>query len=148
MKSAYTHYFKEAVVRDGVKYQHVVGLDEVWDWRLILDLSADPSWQLVTMRRPAVCRFPGERKKRVPRRARMHCPECGTRLYDCEDRWGAGMMDVLALPPRPSSFELWHDDECACPACGARIGLARKRPALPEGKIGWWARLRAGVNKR
>lgn len=136
-EAVYTHYFKEAVIRDGVPYQHVVGLNELWDWQLILDLSEDPSWQLVTTRRLPVCRFPGERRPLFARRARYRCPSCSARLRDCEDRYPDGRMQVFALSPRPSSFERWHDDACRCPACGARVGLVRRTldcrtPALPR----------------
>ena len=133
-ESVHTHYFKEAVIRDGVKYQHVIGLDELWDWQLILDLSADPSWQLVTTSRLPVCRFPGERRSLFARRARYKCPSCGARLRECEERYPDGQMQVIALDPRPSSFERWHDDACRCPSCGARVGLVRPKPALPRPK--------------
>ncbi|MBR4184122.1 MAG: hypothetical protein IKQ87_00015 [Clostridia bacterium] len=140
-EAANTHFFKEAVVLDGAVYQHVVGLNELWDWRLILDLSGDPAWQLVTVNRPPVCRFPGERRKLLARRARIKCPACRARLFACEERYPDGEMDVFLLPPRPSSFELWHDDACRCPECGVRVGLAYRKPALPAGKSGARARL-------
>lgn len=130
-----THYFKESVVRDGVRYQHVVGLNEEYDWRLILNLSDDPSWQFVTVKKPPVCRFPTEKRglsRLLDKRAKYRCPRCHARLNDCEDRYPDGNARFFCLPARPSSFELWHDDDAHCPHCRARLGInLPMSPALP-----------------
>ena len=130
-QNVYTHYFKEAVVENGVKYQHVVGLNEVYDWRLILDLAGDPAWQLVTLKRPPVCRFPGEKRRFSLLRPKVRCPGCGNRMRECEDRYPDGVGSAFLLPSRPRRLELWHDDEAVCGHCGARVGMTLRRPALP-----------------
>ena len=135
-QNVYTHYFKEAVVRDGVKYQHVIGLNEVWDWRLILDLAGDPAWQLITVKRPAACRFPGEKRRFSLFGPKVRCPVCGCRMRDCEDRHPEGVEAAIPLGPRPKSFERWHDEAAMCPSCHARVGLVlrEQHPALPAPK--------------
>ena len=136
-----THYFKESVLKDGVRYQHVIGLNEEYDWRLILDLSEDPSWQFITVKKPPICRFPDRRRglakltKLLEKRTVYRCPKCRTRLYDCEARYPDGSAHVFLLPSRPSSFELWHDDDAHCPCCHARLGInLPSAPALPAPK--------------
>ena len=123
-----THYFKEAVLLDGRRYQHVVGLNEVWDWRLILDLASDPKWQLVTMKKPIVCRFPGE-KKRFRRAKKLRCPRCGARMRELEEDRPERVSSLVLLPPSLRSLEPWHDEECRCENCGCRVGVCR--PSLP-----------------
>ena len=140
MKSP-THFFKESVYRDGVRYQHVIGLNEEYDWRLILDLTGDPAWQFITVKKPPVLRFPrGGGPSRNTRgfmrlfvkKTVYRCPCCHTRLKACEDRYPDGQARLFPLPPRPSSFELWHDDDLHCPHCRARLGInLPSAPSLP-----------------
>ena len=127
-----THFFKEAVIRNGVRYQHVIGLNEEYDWRLILDLSDNPSWQFISVRRPIV--WNSARKKRGLFSPRIRCPHCSAVLYDMEDRYPDGRASTVLLPDKPRSFELWHDDEVLCPGCGARVGICHPdlSPALPS----------------
>ena len=128
-----THYFKEAVVRDGVTYQHVVGLNEEYDWRLILDLSENPSWQFVSVRHPVVWHFARKKRGLFSHIRPCRCPFCRTRLRDWEDRFPDGRAVTVALPDKPRSLELWHDDETVCPGCGSRVGICHPdlSPALP-----------------
>ena len=132
----YTHYFKQAIEKDGKTYQQVIGLNEEYDWRLILDLAESPSWQLITFRQPPVCRFPEKRHRRFRKKNALRCPHCRTRLTDCEARYPDGRVDLFLLPPKMRRVELWHDDETRCPHCGCRIGvnLKEKRAALPAPK--------------
>ena len=132
-----THYFKEAVVRDGVTYQHVIGLNEEYDWRLILDLSENPSWQFISLKRPVVWHFAAKKRGLFSRVKPCRCPFCRERLRDCEDRWPDGKTTTVKLPDTPRSFELWHDEETVCPGCGARVGICRPdlSPALPSVRL-------------
>ena len=138
MKSC-THYFKQAVYRDGVKYQRTVGLNEEYDWRLILDLSEDPSWQFVTLNRPLFRPVPPEPKRKGlfsgKRIVKYRCPVCRGRLHEVEERYPdpARPASLAPLPPHPSPVELWHDDEARCPFCRTRLGVNRGGfPALPS----------------
>jgi|GEM_PF-2792904 len=130
-----THYFKESIVRDGVRYQHVIGLNEEYDWRLILDLTDNPAWQLVTVKKPSACRFPREKRgflRLFEKRAKYRCPHCHERLASCEDDYPDGRARLFVLPRTAASFEPWHDEETRCPGCGARLGVVLPSvPALP-----------------
>lgn len=130
-----THYFKESVYRDGVRYQHVIGLNEEYDWRLILDLTGDPAWQFITVKKPPVLRFPKEKKGLsglFRKRTVYRCPCCRARLKACEERYPDGDARLFSLPAKPASFELWHDDDLHCPHCRARLGISLPAtPALP-----------------
>ena len=130
-----THYFKESVYRDGVRYQHVIGLNEEYDWRLILDLTGDPAWQIITVKKPPVLRFPREQRGLTGlfrKRTVYRCPCCHGRLKACEERYPDGEARLFPLPQKPASFELWHDDDLHCPRCRARLGInLLSTPALP-----------------
>ena len=130
-----THYFKESVYRNGVRYQHVIGLNEEFDWRLILDLTGDPAWQIITVKKPPVLRFPREQRGLTGlfrKRTVYRCPCCHGRLKACEERYPDGEARLFPLPQKPASFELWHDDDLHCPRCRARLGInLPSTPALP-----------------
>ena len=132
-----THYFKEPVYRDGVRYQHVVGLDEVYDWRLILDLSGDPSWTFVTVEPPAAPASSADPRGTGglfrSRKKKCRCPVCRGRLLACEERYPNGVSEIFPLSSRPQSLERWHDGTVRCPYCDARLGFTLPAlPALPE----------------
>ena len=130
-----THYFKESVYRDGVRYQHVIGLNEEFDLRLILDLTGDPAWQIITVNKPPVLSFPRTKSglsELFRQRTVYRCPCCHGRLTACEERYPDGEARLFPLPPKPASFELWHDDDLHCPRCRARLGInLPSTPALP-----------------